>query len=312
MRNHIPHPSKTFDLKVIYRQDFPYPDSIMQYIKNARTTPKFYTRLLKSCKFFYSKKNLTVPFKQYYNTSNGFVETKVFGSQRVIFNQFEIIPNNLWMLGKIKIHDIQRDFASNFFQKISISAIKRLKLMNQTITLDELQFITSDKLELINFNRVTILDKNKSLVPLENVVETFINTIEITIGLDETCFKSVVAKTASNIAKLVCASKLKMFVLNDLPDTFNFDEFSKFVPHLQNTCINLSFSSSISEKYIKKLDAYIDDSLKTGVTEVVPLYIIYPNQSNERYDALVDLQNDIYEKRASLSTYLNESRKHSF
>uniref|UniRef100_A0A914XUZ9 Uncharacterized protein n=1 Tax=Panagrolaimus superbus TaxID=310955 RepID=A0A914XUZ9_9BILA len=149
---------------------------------------------------------------------------------------------------------------------------------------------------MINLIRVTVLDNQKNVVSVEAMLEVALNVEEVQI---DTSPDAVTEKTAKKIAELLCISSMRLFCLYGIPDTFNFDEFSKFTPQLQKTCINMAFVDNISEEYIQKLNAYIDDAVKIGVTEIVPLYIVYPQQE-QRWEALTDLQQLCYKKREEM------------
>lgn len=159
-----------FNLDAYRNQHFSYRSSIMQYIiENCPAT--VWEKLIKSCKFFYSKRSF-FPVKELFDTP----DTKRFKTCKVLSlnDQFVTIsmphrPGKFWIyeIFEQRFPNLEITWAASLLPKIHVCNLTSLTLTQQNLTFDEyLLFIAGDNIKYLALNDVLItLDESSNGPP---------------------------------------------------------------------------------------------------------------------------------------------------
>lgn len=94
----VQKPEVTFATSHVSCQSFRYPSPLIDYLKKYPTTPKLHIKLLKSCKYFYSKKDLFIPL----NTFDLLEIKKIISAKKEPLKYK--IPFNIWFTGCLSVN----------------------------------------------------------------------------------------------------------------------------------------------------------------------------------------------------------------
>uniref|UniRef100_A0AC35EVK6 Uncharacterized protein n=1 Tax=Panagrolaimus sp. PS1159 TaxID=55785 RepID=A0AC35EVK6_9BILA len=177
-----------------YPQRFPYPTYMIKYITMNPTTPKLWKKLVKTCKYFYSKNPIII--RNYFSTcKNDEIELKI---AIPVYDALFIENSYAWgyMDHKIEVKNrspgmnvnevkykvwlTERYYAYDSIDPVILSPkiyrndAKIFSFYLMTISFEDLITLSwNSKLESLVLFSVTVKDKNGKIVTVENICEAY-------------------------------------------------------------------------------------------------------------------------------------------
>uniref|UniRef100_A0A914QSA1 FBD domain-containing protein n=1 Tax=Panagrolaimus davidi TaxID=227884 RepID=A0A914QSA1_9BILA len=229
-----------------------------------------------------------------------------FGSNNLIWQSADEVPNNLWITGTIFSDQVSMFFTSSFFfdhvlnessfmskiiPKIVVCDVKKLELHGQDLSLKEYEFLTaSGMIEDFIFPSTLIKEENGKNVYMETILECLPNVKSVLLSVQIPSFSSV-AK-----AEKICLQKLEKFVLRSVPHDFNFEAMLVFMTKHKYADIRLNVSQGTSNfPYMSNLQKYVDQVVQEGSIQHPPPLISFPGQSEESKTGLMKLYSHFHD-----------------
>uniref|UniRef100_A0A914QGU1 DUF38 domain-containing protein n=1 Tax=Panagrolaimus davidi TaxID=227884 RepID=A0A914QGU1_9BILA len=133
--------------------------------------------------------------------------------------------------------------------------------------------------EDITFERVTVKDSDGSIVSIEKIFEAFINAKKFKF-LSNSTLPYFTKKTFNELLKIPHFSKLQTMTLNNIPDTFDIENFYVYMKENKTTKFYLEFDKSISDHFKNRLEEIIDEILSTKVFNYKPSFVYFHGLEN--------------------------------
>uniref|UniRef100_A0A914Z6N7 Uncharacterized protein n=1 Tax=Panagrolaimus superbus TaxID=310955 RepID=A0A914Z6N7_9BILA len=273
-------PSKRDIFLTTYRrQRFSLPDPIMHYIAKNPKNAKVYQKMIRSCKYFFTKNPLLIIS---HLTFDG------YGWRTWIKNDLKIVDINrfsskLWIKESLSVSTENVSIvASSIVSKIYRSDFKILTLLYQSISLNDLLIFCSS-VNGLTLKRVAVKNYDDTVVPFEKVIEQLpkVKTINYTFTNPS---NNTSENTLKELWKIPHFSNYDYFCLYNIPESFDIESFNFF---MKNTRIRLFFSNTISEEYKARLMVIVDQIIESKNREYKPPYIYFRGnnlaKSNELY-----------------------------
>uniref|UniRef100_A0AC34GUU0 Uncharacterized protein n=1 Tax=Panagrolaimus sp. ES5 TaxID=591445 RepID=A0AC34GUU0_9BILA len=235
--------------KVSRRQIFSLPNSIIYYIAKNPSSPKYGWKTCsgKSC----SSRN---------------------SAKKIIFNKVDF---KIWITDTVRIEppkQTDNNIISSIISKIHRCEVKSFNIQNAEIYFDQLVYLTTNA-ECLSIYTTTILSRNGDKISLPNIIE-FLPKIDNVFFYDATVF-IITSNTVKELIKLPQFSKIWLFQLYNIPDSFDIDTFYDYIKKKKNTHFYLKFNETISEEYKNRLNIVIDELIKAQRGFLIP-YITFP------------------------------------
>uniref|UniRef100_A0A914NZ64 Uncharacterized protein n=1 Tax=Panagrolaimus davidi TaxID=227884 RepID=A0A914NZ64_9BILA len=150
-----------------FRQSFSLPNTIILYICKNPKSAAIYQKLIKTCKFFFTKNPVLIIQSLWYSNDRWEVCNKLFG--------FKNLTCKLWITEELFVDLYEakcapRSILSSIIPQIFRCDVQNLTIMNQDIALNDLSLLLSSA-EYIAFVDVIVKDENNSVVGVENIIE---------------------------------------------------------------------------------------------------------------------------------------------
>uniref|UniRef100_A0AC34F4L0 Uncharacterized protein n=1 Tax=Panagrolaimus sp. ES5 TaxID=591445 RepID=A0AC34F4L0_9BILA len=159
-------------------QDFP-PD-VYKWMKN-NAEPKKALKLMKVCKYFQHKNGFPYLVVKNVTSCGNIWIYQTLDGQKHDFQRIEDIPKKFWITEELELV-IGQNVASILLLKTVVCNIRKLKLDNQIITLNEFKLLTDGgNVEICDMMLSTITDNNGEIVPLEDICECLPNASKIVL-----------------------------------------------------------------------------------------------------------------------------------
>uniref|UniRef100_A0A914QDZ0 Uncharacterized protein n=1 Tax=Panagrolaimus davidi TaxID=227884 RepID=A0A914QDZ0_9BILA len=205
------------------RQFFSLPNSIIYYIIMNPKSSAIYQKLIKTCKYFFTKNPLLIIQSLWYSNDQWEICNKVFG--------FKNLTCKVWITEALfmDLYDTKcapRSILSSIVPQIFRCDVQNLTIMDQDIALNDLSLLLSFA-EHITFVDVIVTDENNSIVGVENIVEVAAaakNAKSFTIVKP-----TITPSTMKKLEKISFSPKFDHFSMKDIPETFDLEAFSIFM-----------------------------------------------------------------------------------
>uniref|UniRef100_A0AC34FHL5 DUF38 domain-containing protein n=1 Tax=Panagrolaimus sp. ES5 TaxID=591445 RepID=A0AC34FHL5_9BILA len=203
-------------------------------------------------------------------------------------------PGKFWITESLEFEfeDYPHDFLL-VLPQIVVCDVKKLNMHNQKITLKEFQFLTAGPAISVELYGTTIKNENDENVALENILKCLPSAQDFVYGFNDESALTMTSESTINVIEILKTFNLKLFVLHEIPETFNFNAFSKIlgknVDKKPRTSYRLFFNDHISAEYQQQLQAYVDEMAKDKhFISVYPLILKFPIQTKKEFKDLFD------------------------
>jgi hypothetical protein len=278
-----------FDAKTAIKQDFPYPSSIMYYIKQNLKNVFLYFKFIRVCKYFYSPTD-PVPYFNGTNLNNFNIGQKLImglfhGSYILSLNDLKNI-DKIWLNTSFCVDPdtLPLSFYSCLLEKLYRNDILCLWIFKQKISFSDFKLLTSSKnlLDLTIWSGGSIRQENNvAEVPLDEILKCVPKLRRLDFWCPDEC--STKRVNVNNIVAILNPLKLKHFALKNIVKPFDFETFSAFMkknPHIQ---YDLSFADEypLQNEYIQKLQNFVNEIIAAGESKNPPPQIYFHGLSQE-------------------------------
>uniref|UniRef100_A0AC34F3G6 DUF38 domain-containing protein n=1 Tax=Panagrolaimus sp. ES5 TaxID=591445 RepID=A0AC34F3G6_9BILA len=271
------------------------PDSVMYYIAKNATSPAFYQKLVKACKYIFEKNPVLctdwifIPRGKSELTAE-FYETNV--SLKDILKKDDSMAlamplKKLWITGDFTVDPgtpIRNDFVSSFIPRIHRIAVQYLDFCDQILSLEEFLFLTPN-VERVQFENLTVKNRDGTELAFVKLLEILPKVWSFTYFIKEND-KTVTSKTVEEMLKLPNFSMMGEFRLFNVPETFDVEAFFTHMKKCKNTMFQLRFSNSISQAYKNRLETIIDEIIDAETHGYIAPMIYFDDMDQERFDDL--------------------------
>ena len=220
---------RNWKLSVI-QQQFSLPEALIYYIAKNPLSPKLYNKLIKCCKYFWLK-HPVLPLNGLYRYDyGGFWKTyKLNGFQGFQMLKLENFQEKLWIHQEMSVCDHRnRLMASFLIPKIYRCDLNELRLLDQTLSFDELQKLTSsDSMEILCISRTVVKNDDGSIIPIEKLIEV-LPKLQLFIYDNvpgEDGLRTITSETAANLNAIPHFPKIESITIKKIPESFDFDAF---------------------------------------------------------------------------------------
>uniref|UniRef100_A0A914R0J9 Uncharacterized protein n=1 Tax=Panagrolaimus davidi TaxID=227884 RepID=A0A914R0J9_9BILA len=244
----------------------------MFYISKNPKSAKLYQKTIQTCKYFFIKNPIIVSPKYPYSRNLG---KWCVGKTRFDFSQ---LICKFWITENYNI--------SSILPKLYKCDAKNVNLKNKVISFNDLSMFTKTA-EDITFNEITVKDSDGSIAPFEKIFETFIYVKKFRFD-SELILPNITSKTFNELSKIPHFSKLQLMDLNNIPDTFDIENFYIYMKENKTTKFWLEFHKSVSVPYKTRLEAIIDEILGTKKFNYKPPMIDFDGLENAKKFRLYD------------------------
>uniref|UniRef100_A0A914QYT9 Uncharacterized protein n=1 Tax=Panagrolaimus davidi TaxID=227884 RepID=A0A914QYT9_9BILA len=253
--------SRSKFLSTCFPQSFSLPNSIMYYISKNPTTTKLYQNLIQTCKYFFIKNPIIVSpnFPNPYSRDS---DKLVIGKTGFYFSK---LICKFWIT--------ENFYFTSILAKLYKCDAKIVTLQNKVISFNELSMFTKTA-EDISLNEITVNDSDDSIVPFEIILEIFVNVKKFRF-FAYSSIPNFTSKTFDEILTIPHFSKLQLFFLKNIPDTFDIETFYAYMKKNNTTKFNLIFDKSISAPYKNRLEEIIDELFSTKIFNYKPPFIYF-------------------------------------
>uniref|UniRef100_A0AC35FG45 Maturase K n=1 Tax=Panagrolaimus sp. PS1159 TaxID=55785 RepID=A0AC35FG45_9BILA len=178
-----------FDPSTAVKQDFPYPSSIMYYIKTCQKEFKFYYKFVQTCKYFYSP---TDPVPCFYLGNVVHLNPGQKLIIRIFTQMYLLLPDDLkkikkiWLMGHFSITPVSLPlrYYSSILNNLFLSNIHSLQISKQNISFTDFQLLISSKTltKLSIVAGASIMDeRDNTRVKLDKILECVPNIHSFTL-----------------------------------------------------------------------------------------------------------------------------------
>uniref|UniRef100_A0A914PQE8 Uncharacterized protein n=1 Tax=Panagrolaimus davidi TaxID=227884 RepID=A0A914PQE8_9BILA len=267
------------------RQNWPFRDSLINYITKNPSNAKAWTKLIQSCKYFFAKNPVFVIDKLGHE-SNGWTAF-LNGIQKSI--DFTKISSKLWITEKFDGFNALNPpkNVSWIIPKLYKCDAKYLGLVNDVISYEDFLFLSSNLEEIILYKCIVKKD-NGSIVPLEKLVQVLpkIKSILFCENFDETSITSNIVK---ELLELQHFSKIDKFELQNIPEIFDIETFFTYLKKNKHTKFTITFVNSISETYKNRLKEIVDEIIETEKHDYKIPNIYFGGINIEKWEKLLSI-----------------------
>uniref|UniRef100_A0A914PM09 Uncharacterized protein n=1 Tax=Panagrolaimus davidi TaxID=227884 RepID=A0A914PM09_9BILA len=252
------HPKRTkFSSTNVFRQNLSLPDSLMYYICKNPNTPATYQKLMKACKYFFIKNPIRIVKMLDYAWDKWLVENAPLDLSKLTYK--------LWITDQFEVQPRANDnLVTAIMPKLYRCDAKELYISYQVLFFYDLPLLFSSA-EEIEFLNVTIKNEDGSIVALEKMVEVAVKAKKFQF-YSHTVLTNITSKTFAELVKIPHITNLVHFYLENIPQTFDLDAFY----NNKTTHYCLKFNDSVSQDYKNRIEAIVDEILKTKVLVYEP------------------------------------------
>uniref|UniRef100_A0A914XYV4 Uncharacterized protein n=1 Tax=Panagrolaimus superbus TaxID=310955 RepID=A0A914XYV4_9BILA len=248
------------------------------------STSKCYSKLIRSCKYFFEKNPVVVAADLY-------CETKICsnkdcdGDEKCCISiDINKVTSKIWLTAGLILNcEHVSNYASLLYQKLYRYEMVRLDLCNQHIIYDEFKHLASCAKSILLIN-VQITYNDGSVVTLETILGSIPNVENFQYHSEDN--RAVItSSTFANILKLKNLNDLNSFHLSNIVETVTVKSLSMFLENHKGTKIYLEFDDSISEEYKLQLDSLVNTVIEC---ETAQHFIVYDGQDDDKYEIMDD------------------------
>uniref|UniRef100_A0AC34GTK8 Uncharacterized protein n=1 Tax=Panagrolaimus sp. ES5 TaxID=591445 RepID=A0AC34GTK8_9BILA len=263
-------------------QQLGLPDSIMHYMK-MNAPPRLSLKLMQASKYFCFKEFPYFVVKEliYFAYSWKFRQGK--GGFQIL--DLESLSKPLWITSSFDSGTFKDEkLVSNILSKIAVCDIKNLSLFDQIITWNEFQKLSSSGIiESIDFSGSDVKYDHGNIVPLDEIIK-LLPKLEY-IYCDNS-LSTITIQSTQKFIDLLNPSTLKSIIMRDIPESFDFNLFAKFIDANPSIDFWLDFGDEISDEYAKILQDYVGELIRTSSYKTRRIFIRFPHISDENAQLL--------------------------
>uniref|UniRef100_A0A914QF70 Uncharacterized protein n=1 Tax=Panagrolaimus davidi TaxID=227884 RepID=A0A914QF70_9BILA len=270
-------PNRTQFYSFCQLQNFSMPDSNIFYITKNPSTPKFYQKLIQSCKYFFIKNSIIIvpklrfslEYKGWYTQGSRPSNDRPNG-RSVYLNE---LTSKIWITDSFSVCGGTPDWSvvTSFMPQIYQCDATYIFIYGQIFSFNNLMVIAS-KCEMLYLSSVIKLNNDK-IVPETNYFKTAVsldalfkalpNVKTFTYFLPYNSLNIITTKTAEELLKIPHFLSLDKFEIREIPEIFDIESFYSHIKENMKTKIYLVFSDQISDKYKPRLQTIVDKILET-------------------------------------------------
>uniref|UniRef100_A0AC34FE43 Uncharacterized protein n=1 Tax=Panagrolaimus sp. ES5 TaxID=591445 RepID=A0AC34FE43_9BILA len=270
--------SKKSRFMATYRhQNFPFRDSLINYITKNPSSAKVYQKMVKCCKYFFIKNPILVAENLCYHNKKWNI---TLGKETL-----GLISSKLWITNAFSINCIpikNSNLVSSIFPKLYQCGAKKLNLCDQIFSFKDFCFLSSN-VEELQLYHVIVKNDDGSIVPFEKLFEVIPKIKVIFFVCDTSLPQNITSKTFNELLKIPHFLKLKVFRMENIPETFDLDAFYGYMKKNKLTKFNLKFDSSISNAHKNRLEGIIDEIIGELEHDYMPPLIHYSGYNELKY-----------------------------
>uniref|UniRef100_A0AC34G2L7 Uncharacterized protein n=1 Tax=Panagrolaimus sp. ES5 TaxID=591445 RepID=A0AC34G2L7_9BILA len=152
--------------------------------------------------------------------------------------------------------------------------------------MDDLIFLAASATH-VDLNECTVTNKNGSIVQLEKIFVNFPQLKLFSISFIPNV-SNISTNTIKELVKLPQFLNIGRLYMRQIPDSFDIEAIYEYLKKTQkNFFLRLEFPSSISDAYLTRLEAIVDDILETSSSfNYIQPYIRIPNLNANKHCAL--------------------------
>uniref|UniRef100_A0A914Q5F1 Uncharacterized protein n=1 Tax=Panagrolaimus davidi TaxID=227884 RepID=A0A914Q5F1_9BILA len=222
-------------------------ESVLYYLKK-NGNPKLLLKLMQVSKYFCFKEfPYMVVDSLYYDH-----DITLLRCGDVLYDgKFESLVKPLWITESIKLDNPNDSkLASKILSKIAVCDVKNLCLENQILDVGELKFYANcGSLESFVFRDSNVKYENGTVVPIEEILKLLPKLKVFDWLLHGELASTFTSETTKSITELFDTSILESFCLMNIPGTFDFKLFAKFMDANPKIDFFLHFARPISAEY---------------------------------------------------------------
>uniref|UniRef100_A0A914QIU1 Uncharacterized protein n=1 Tax=Panagrolaimus davidi TaxID=227884 RepID=A0A914QIU1_9BILA len=257
-----------------------FPEPILYYLKK-NANPKLLLKLMKSSKLHFSFKDF--PFFEIHFIKIDKTTWKYYDRKSDEIKDLDLnsLSKPLWISNGIECcTEQQKPFVEELLSKTFICDIRYFRIVGRNITLNQLKFINSKK----NIENFTLFNSHITcccgIVSIDRIVKCLPNVKTFLWFFTPTMILTINSVTTKKLIEALNPTKLQSFSLMNIPETFDFILFKKFMKANPSIDFYLEFNN-ISLKFSKILQNFVDKLIKTASKTYRPIRISFPNQTEE-------------------------------
>jgi hypothetical protein len=221
------------------RQSFAFCCKMMDHIQ-ANWTPNVYKKLIKTCKFFFSKNKIILIEKTLFIfdeiesgdpdlDDDGEMEVwyfdpeeKVLSAEREIENSVDVTNYKVWITGEFGWYS--KNNISTFMPYVYGWNLEELALRDQTLTVDEFKIMASEKLTKLKLVDTKIAASDGTELSLEDIFAVVPDIKEFTYRSPSTPYTF----NGKKVTAMPAMKYLTRLMLYDVRDGFDLRSFGRF------------------------------------------------------------------------------------
>uniref|UniRef100_A0A914P6G2 Uncharacterized protein n=1 Tax=Panagrolaimus davidi TaxID=227884 RepID=A0A914P6G2_9BILA len=267
-------------------------ESILNYLKK-NANPKVLLKLMQVSKYFWFKEFPFIVIKDLKYKKNKWKfrplqwpKPHFFDTRKFQPFDFDNNSKQLWITESLSLDNEENTtVASLLISRVAVCDATALDFDNQRICESELKLFNGDKVEEVFFWGTMITDSNGEILPVEDVLQLLPTVSDFSYRFDDDGL-DFTSESTMNIIEHLKVSGVKTFDLENIPETFDFDAFFKFMHENPKKKYDLSFNYDISVEYIQKLQNAVDYFIENCLTDKSKVLIEFVYQTDESYDKL--------------------------
>uniref|UniRef100_A0A914QNS5 Uncharacterized protein n=1 Tax=Panagrolaimus davidi TaxID=227884 RepID=A0A914QNS5_9BILA len=266
------------------RQNWPFRDSLINYITKTPSNSKAWTKLIQSCKYFFAKNPILVVEDLWWDEEKEWLASLNNGEGPVEFSKFS---SKVWITNKFDATFTKPENVSLIIPKIYKCDANFSRLLYDVISYENFSFLSSNLKNIVFYNNV-VKNENDETVPFEKLIAVLpkIKSIVFYDKIDSSC---ITKNTVKELLKISHFSKIDKLYFFHIPETFDIETFFTYLKKNKHTKFTISFGNSISETYKNRLEAIVDEIIETEEHDYKIPEIEYNGINGEKLTKLCSL-----------------------
>uniref|UniRef100_A0A914QRG2 Uncharacterized protein n=1 Tax=Panagrolaimus davidi TaxID=227884 RepID=A0A914QRG2_9BILA len=268
-----------------HRQEFSFPDSVIYYMIKNPISPKIYEKLIKCCKYFFSKNPIIIiPCLKFDHDGNGWKVVRNETSTKIDVTN---VSNKLWITNELSVYEDEDttneipfilNLASSVIPKFYKCDVTELTLKKQNIFFTEYLMLALN-VKVLAFVDVIVKNLDGTLTSVEKLIE-----------ITEDVPSPPSTKTFEELLKLSHFFTLEIFIWVGISEGFDIEKFYNYI----KTKFHLCFDDQLSDEYQNFLESIINETIETEKPEYQPPFISYAGMNLEKYEKLEPIFAEIF------------------
>uniref|UniRef100_A0AC35FKJ4 Uncharacterized protein n=1 Tax=Panagrolaimus sp. PS1159 TaxID=55785 RepID=A0AC35FKJ4_9BILA len=207
-----------------------------------------------------------------------------------IYNdKYENLPKPLWITTLFFAQAVaDSKLASKLLSKVVYCKVRSLSLGYQILNLNEFEMFVGSTDFIFEFCNSIVKSEDGTILSTEEILKLLPKLKYFNWHVGDKMASTFTPETTKAIIDTFDSSILERVYLSDLPQSFDFKLFAKFMDENPEIDFDLHFDRPLSAEYTKILQEYVDDLIDAGLYEDRHIYITFEGQSEESRDILFD------------------------